>query len=271
MKLPEIDILLCGDWKKKLENRTTLPRLVLVYELEYHPTEWGYTVVNREKIPVPENTVTFNRAGDIRYLISEKEEVETQFLYFGIVSDSEGVLTQAISRIPYVGVASEAFREKWQQLRWLYQKSSETAAEEKAEIDMKAALILMDILFLLAGDSSKERQPTAYSSAHQKALLRAICYMKENLNRNCPVQEIADQAGYSVSHFNYLFKQYTRRTPHGYCQQLKLQEARIQLLTTDRKIGEISESLAFCSASEFGVAFKAEYGVTPMQYRKIYE
>lgn len=265
MKLPEIIILLNGNWKTKLPSKETSPRLVLTYELEYHPSAWGYTVVNREKLPVPENTVTFNRVGDIRHLIAEKEEVESQFVYFGIVSDPSEVLTQAVNRIPYVSLASEEFKLKWEQFQQLCSR------REEAETEMRATLLLLDLLFLLAAGPDSKTESDAFSSLHRKSLMQAICYMKANLNRNCSLREIAAQTGYSVSHFNYLFRSYTRKSPHEYYRSLKIQEAKVQLLTTTKKVGEIAEALSFRSVSDFSAAFKTECGVTPTRFRKTYD
>ena len=53
----------------------------------------------------------------------------------------------------------------------------------------------------------------------------AIHYMKENMEKHLSLQDIADQIGYSPSHFSMLFKKKTGHGPVTYFNLLKIQHA----------------------------------------------
>lgn len=60
----------------------------------------------------------------------------------------------------------------------------------------------------------------------------AIHYMKENMEKHLSLQAIADQIGYSPSHFSMLFKKKTGHGPVTYFNLLKIQHACFLLDTT---------------------------------------
>ena len=67
----------------------------------------------------------------------------------------------------------------------------------------------------------------------------AIHYMKENMEKHLSLQDIADQIGYSPSHFSLLFKKKTGHSPLTYFNLLKIQQSCQLLDTTDMKINQI--------------------------------
>ncbi|MDO5477847.1 MAG: AraC family transcriptional regulator [Clostridia bacterium] len=74
--------------------------------------------------------------------------------------------------------------------------------------------------------------------------------------------------GFSPGHFSRIFKSATGMTFHEYTRKLKIEDAQRLLSCTDDSITNIAYSLGYCSSSFFTKEFKAEKGITPMQYRK---
>ena len=56
------------------------------------------------------------------------------------------------------------------------------------------------------------------------------------MEKHLSLQDIADQIGYSPSHFSMLFKKKTGHSPLTYFNLLKIQQACLLLDTTDMKL-----------------------------------
>jgi len=103
------------------------------------------------------------------------------------------------------------------------------------------------------------------------AIQKSISYMRENLESNLTLEDMARQAGYSPAHFSTLFSKKTSLAPKDYYNQLKIQRACSYLHFSDMKIKEIAFLLGFSSPFYFSRAFKKELDFTPKEYRSWYK
>ncbi len=101
-----------------------------------------------------------------------------------------------------------------------------------------------------------------------EALQRAIQYVLQNIN--CPITaaEVSDHVGFSRSYFSTYFKEQLGFTLSAFILRCKLEEAKHLLQFTDKPISVISNYLCFSSQSHFQTAFKKQYHITPLQFRK---
>ena len=101
-----------------------------------------------------------------------------------------------------------------------------------------------------------------------EALQRAIQYVLQNIN--CPITaaEVADHVGFSRSYFSTYFKEQLGFTLSAFILRCKLEEGKHLLQFTDKPLSVISNHLCFSSQSHFQTAFKKQYNVTPLQFRK---
>ena len=101
-----------------------------------------------------------------------------------------------------------------------------------------------------------------------EALQRAIQYVLQNIN--CPITaaEVADHVGFSRSYFSTYFKEQLGFTLSAFILRCKLEEGKHLLQFTDKPLSVISNYLCFSSQSHFQTAFKKQYKVTPLQFRK---
>ena len=98
----------------------------------------------------------------------------------------------------------------------------------------------------------------------------SILYMKDNINNNLTLYEIAENVGYSSSHFGSIFQKKTSFTPMAYFNQLKIQRACSLLQFSDLKIKEVAYRLGYYDPFHFSKAFKKEMNLTPKEYREKY-
>lgn len=95
----------------------------------------------------------------------------------------------------------------------------------------------------------------------------AIKYLKLNLNKSLTLEDIAEKAQSSVSHFSSSFKQQTGYAPLNYFILLKMQEACRLLALSGMNIKEISFHLGYNDPYYFSRLFKKTIGVSPKAYR----
>ncbi len=98
---------------------------------------------------------------------------------------------------------------------------------------------------------------------------RSIEYMRANLSEKLSLETIASSCGLSLSHFCFLFKSKTQRTPLDYLTHLRIQQACQLLDFSGLKTGEIARKTGYEDPFYFSRVFKKIMGSSPQQYRKL--
>ena len=75
-------------------------------------------------------------------------------------------------------------------------------------------------------------------------------------------------SGCSREHLCRSFKKYLGVSPSAYLNAKRLNYAANLLLHSDQKVIDVAYASGFQSLSRFYHAFKKEFGVSPLQYRK---
>ncbi|HET7733602.1 MAG TPA: AraC family transcriptional regulator [Paludibacter sp.] len=96
----------------------------------------------------------------------------------------------------------------------------------------------------------------------------AIHFMRENIQRQIKLEEIAKYTGFSTSHFSILFKQKTGYSPLNYFNQLRIQNACHQLDFTNLQVNQIAMMIGFEDQFYFSRIFCKIMGCSPTEYRK---
>lgn len=99
---------------------------------------------------------------------------------------------------------------------------------------------------------------------------KAIKFIQKNSKENLSLQDIAENAGFSLNYFDAVFKKHTGYTPVEYARVYKLTRSAIELRTTDRTVLDIALDFGYQSPESFSRAFKSFYSMTPAEYREKY-
>jgi AraC-like DNA-binding protein len=110
----------------------------------------------------------------------------------------------------------------------------------------------------------------AASSACQTHIAKALAIMKNQLNRNIGMEEIAAMLKMSQEHFSRIFKQVTRMNPHQYYMRLKIEAASGVLISSNKLISEIADMFGYENQFHFSRVFKQYTGLSPAEYRNHY-
>ncbi len=264
MRFPELNIVEQGVWNPPNMPRRTPLRFVLYYELEIHHENGGVSFFNGESVPCYDGLVTFSKPGDLRYSSSsDRESYLRDFVRFEVADDPGGLFKALLENMPTFFTIDEGLKKMWEEFNLFYN----TRGNEIKR--MQAYMKLLKILIYLSEKGGDEARHTKPPSAHQKALFSSIRYMRDRLDENLSISQVARSIGYSPSHFNHLFKQYTKTTPHAYYQTLRMHRAGKLLTNTGMTVSQISDALAFGNVSKFSYAFRGFFGMTPSQFRKL--
>ncbi len=147
----------------------------------------------------------------------------------------------------------------------LYKRAYEIAMEEAAYSQQTLAGI---VNYLIGTMYSLERNIELGKNQMQVDMVnRARLRIRESLETDVTIQQIADEQGVSYSNFRKLFKEYTGLSPATYQQELRLLRAKELLTTTELSIKEIAYRLNFESPDYFSAKFKAKIGLKPSDIR----
>lgn len=98
--------------------------------------------------------------------------------------------------------------------------------------------------------------------------IRESCdYIRANITRELTLEEVAGRAGYTEYYFARKFYKETGTRINDYIKEVKIEYAKIQLLTTSKGIQEISDSLNFSNRNYFSRVFREIVGITPAAFR----
>jgi YesN/AraC family two-component response regulator len=101
------------------------------------------------------------------------------------------------------------------------------------------------------------------------AVEEAIQYIRQYLDRDLSVSEIAEYVGLNPEYLTKLFKKNTGSTLKEYIVNEKMESAKILLATTTLPVTLISSHVGYGNYSNFTRSFKHLAGCTPMEYRKM--
>lgn len=102
----------------------------------------------------------------------------------------------------------------------------------------------------------------------EQTLTQIKLYIQENLGRNLTLNEIANSVNYNSSYVSRYFKQMTGQSISQYIVQLRIDQAKKYLMSTNDSIQDISVKLGFESPQYFSLVFKKYTGFSPRTYRQ---
>ena len=119
--------------------------------------------------------------------------------------------------------------------------------------------------FLSRVDSGR---PPEAAKAHRQHYERARWFMEGRCTQPITVEDVAAFTGLSRSQLYRVFCAETGRSPKQVLTDLRLRRACRLLEDTALSVEEVAASVGFASAQRLGVAFRAQMGIAPTEYRK---
>jgi AraC family transcriptional regulator len=123
-------------------------------------------------------------------------------------------------------------------------------------------------LRLLRDHCSVASAPAPAVALAPARLRRVRDLVEERLDAPLTLEDLAEAAGLSRSHFARCFRAATGATPYGYIRERRIARARDLLQRSPLSIAEIAAITGFHSQSHLGRVFRGATGMTPGEYRR---
>jgi AraC family transcriptional regulator len=154
----------------------------------------------------------------------------------------------------------------WQLARVLYGECTSHAPQGALYAETAATLLAMHLVRNL---STVTPQLTSIrrGGLSPSRLRRGCDYMMSRLGEDISLPEVAASVQLSTGHFATAFKQSLGVAPHAWLRRQRIEQAKTLLRDPNLDLTQIAIILGYANQSSFGVAFKRETGLTPMQWR----
>jgi AraC-like DNA-binding protein len=127
------------------------------------------------------------------------------------------------------------------------------------------------VMHILGQITSIKRNEDFSHTRIEESIRKACIIIRDKLNININIEELAKNLDVDYSLFRKAFKKYTGLSPMQYHTALRMKQAMNLLINTDFSVKEISSMLGFCSLYYFSKLFKEKESTTPSGFRKRYQ
>jgi AraC-like DNA-binding protein len=132
------------------------------------------------------------------------------------------------------------------------------------DVTVLAPMLEREMLYrILRGPQGTMLRQIGRSDSRLSQIRRAVEWSRKNFAEPLRVEDLADMAGMSVSSFHRHFKAVTSMSPLQYHKQIRLQQARLQLLSTPGEAARVAFAVGYESASQFSREYARQFGLPP--------
>lgn len=132
------------------------------------------------------------------------------------------------------------------------------------DISVLRPMLEREMLYrILRGPQGPMLRQIGRSDSRLSQIRRAVEWSRKNFAEPLRVEDLADMAGMSVSSFHRHFKAVTSMSPLQYHKQIRLQQARLQLLATPGEAARVAFAVGYESASQFSREYARQFGLPP--------
>jgi AraC family transcriptional regulator len=134
--------------------------------------------------------------------------------------------------------------------------------------DDVSALALEGLVFEILAEAV--RGQSAIKESSPRWLRQAEDFLRENFTLAFQFEDVAKAAGVHPVHLARVFRKKNGCTIGEYVRRLRLDFAAKEIVATNKFLGEIAIASGFADQSHLTKTFKARFGVTPSEYRRLH-
>jgi len=117
--------------------------------------------------------------------------------------------------------------------------------------------------------SSPDRRKVLGTKARDRRVQVVRVFLEGSFQQKLGLRDMSAKVNLSPWRLAHLFKTETGMSPQRYLTLVRLQRARHQLENSFLSVQEIGAAVGIPNPSQFTKNFKAAYGMTPVEYRKV--
>ncbi|MBO1752126.1 AraC family transcriptional regulator [Actinotalea sp. BY-33] len=134
------------------------------------------------------------------------------------------------------------------------------------DIPVLAPLIERETLWLImSGDQGATVRQVGLADSSLNRVSHVVRWMRERYAEPVRVEDLARQASMSPSTFHRSFQAVMSMSPIQYQKQIRLQEARLQLLAQPGHVAGVAYAVGYESPSQFSREYRRYFGAPPSQ------
>ena len=132
------------------------------------------------------------------------------------------------------------------------------------DVPILAPLYRREVLWrLLTGPQGAVVRQIGLADGNLAHITRAVRWIRDHHDDPIRIGQLASLAGMSESTFHRHFRGVTRMTPIQYQKAVRLQEARLALVSGGRDVAEVAHAVGYDSASQFSREYRRLFGAPP--------
>jgi AraC-like DNA-binding protein len=116
---------------------------------------------------------------------------------------------------------------------------------------------------LMTGPHAAAIRRIGTADSRMSLVRQATQWITRHYDRTIRIADLADEIGVSVATLNRYFRAVTAMSPLQYQKQLRLQRARLKLLTTPDDIAGVGHAVGYDSPSQFSREYRRLFGAPP--------
>jgi AraC-like DNA-binding protein len=117
---------------------------------------------------------------------------------------------------------------------------------------------------------SRHLQQQAKALSNVEAVKIPVDYIRNNFHQQFTIEKLSEVACLSLSALERRFKKHLAKTPKQFINEVRLENARKQLIETNKPISQIGDDTGFSDHSYFSKQFRLFFGELPSDYRANY-
>lgn len=187
-------------------------------------------------------------------------------LYGGRLAESplrhaKNIFIESVTKCAFIGAIPGGLEvEKAYQLTEYYIRECEKLSSLEAVNNLMLSMTL---------DFCRRTGESKIPSGISSDTFACMNFIRSHVNQTLTVGDVAAYIHRSESYIMKKFQAELGIHVGTYIMRCKLEEARSMLIYTEKSLAEISAYLCFSSQSYFQNVFKKNYGITPMQFRRM--
>jgi AraC-like DNA-binding protein len=136
--------------------------------------------------------------------------------------------------------------------------------EAPQDVPVLAPLYRREVLWrLLTGPQGRIVRQIGLADGNLAHITRTAHWIRDHHDDTIRVEQLASLAGMSESTFHRHFRAATRMTPIQYQKALRLQQARLALVSGGRDVAEVAHAVGYDSVSQFSREYRRLFGAPP--------
>jgi AraC-like DNA-binding protein len=132
------------------------------------------------------------------------------------------------------------------------------------DVPVLAPLYRREVLWrLLTGPQGAVARQIGFADGNLAHITRTVQWIRDHHNDPIRIGQLAALAGMSESTFHRHFRAVTHMTPIQYQKAVRLQQARLALVSGGRDVSEVAHEVGYDSASQFSREYRRLFGAPP--------